>query len=314
MSGCARLELLKEHGLGGYDSEFSEDENEGETSDSKSKSKDAALLKKPFQKEKHVHVAHKRIAAQEWDREEARHQRFHLIAMDAYARHKKFINDYLLYYGGSKEDLKRSRTNDKTDLDVIKENHRFLWTEGDEDDLTWEKKLAKKYYDKLFKEYCIADLSRYKENKFGFRWRTDKEVISGKGQFCCGNKYCDVKEGLKSWEVNFGYIEHGEKRNALVKLRVCPECSSMLNYFHRRKEVKATKRKKQKEHSLDAPPKKAKRVSDKEKHSSKQKELSEDKEDKDDSSDAKFWKGPVQDVEEKSREDAFDEYFEGMFL
>jgi len=28
-----------------------------------------------------------------------------------------------------------------------------------------EKELAKKYYDKLFKEYCIADLSRYKENK-----------------------------------------------------------------------------------------------------------------------------------------------------
>lgn len=30
-----------------------------------------------------------------------------------------------------------------------------------------EKELAKKYYDKLFKEYCIADLSRYKENKVG---------------------------------------------------------------------------------------------------------------------------------------------------
>jgi len=28
-----------------------------------------------------------------------------------------------------------------------------------------EQELAKKYYDKLFKEYCIADLSRYKENK-----------------------------------------------------------------------------------------------------------------------------------------------------
>ena len=25
--------------------------------------------------------------------------------------------------------------------------------------------MAKKYYDKLFKEYCITDLSRYKENK-----------------------------------------------------------------------------------------------------------------------------------------------------
>lgn len=25
--------------------------------------------------------------------------------------------------------------------------------------------MAKRYYDKLFKEYAIADLSRYKENK-----------------------------------------------------------------------------------------------------------------------------------------------------
>ncbi|XP_060260611.1 uncharacterized protein LOC101105041 isoform X3 [Ovis aries] len=106
-----------------------------------------------------------------------------------------------------------------------------------------EKRLAKKYYDKLFKEYCIADLSRYKENKFGFRWRVEKEVISGKGQFCCGNKCCDEKEGLKSWEVNFGYTEHGEKRNALVKLRLCQECSFKLNFHHRRKEVKSKKRK-----------------------------------------------------------------------
>ena len=30
------------------------------------------------------------------------------------------------------------------------------------------KKLAKKYYDKLYKEYCICDLSRYKENKVNF--------------------------------------------------------------------------------------------------------------------------------------------------
>lgn len=82
------------------------------------------------------------------------------------------------------------RVKDKTDLDVLRENHRFLWRDEDEEDMTWwssrvrrwtrscrcprlnrclfsprEKELAKKYYDKLFKEYCIADLSRYKENK-----------------------------------------------------------------------------------------------------------------------------------------------------
>ncbi|XP_014641039.1 PREDICTED: protein FRA10AC1 isoform X2 [Ceratotherium simum simum] len=208
------------HGHGGYDSDFSDDEYGGESSKRKKRTvEDDLLLKKPFQKEKHGKVAHKQVAAELLDREEARNRRFHLIAMDAYQRHTKFVNDYILYYGGKKEDFRRSGENDKTDMDVIRENHRFLWNEEDEMDMNWEKKLAKKYYDKLFKEYCIADLSRYKENKFGFRWRVEKEVISGKGQFFCGNKCCDKKEGLKSWEVNFGYIEHGEKRNALVKLR-----------------------------------------------------------------------------------------------
>lgn len=92
------------------------------------------------------------------------------------------------------------RATDKTDHDVLRKNHRFLWRDEDEADMTWcsfrvshlccwlllcsplrmfgwhpppphpllffrEKELAKKYYDKLFKEYCIADLSRFKENK-----------------------------------------------------------------------------------------------------------------------------------------------------
>ncbi|XP_058528036.1 protein FRA10AC1 isoform X2 [Ochotona princeps] len=208
------------HGHGGYDSDFSDDEHCGESRKRKKRTvEDDLLLKKPFQKEKHGKVVHKQVAAELLDREEAKNRRFHLIAMDAYQRHTKFVNDYILYYGGKKEDFRRLGENDKTDLDVIRENHRFLWNEEDEMDMTWEKRLAKKYYDKLFKEYCIADLSRYKENKFGFRWRVEKEVISGKGQFFCGNKYCDEKEGLKSWEVNFGYVEHGEKKNALVKLR-----------------------------------------------------------------------------------------------
>jgi protein FRA10AC1 len=41
---------------------------------------------------------------------------------------------------------------------------KFLWEDNDEVD-TWEKRLAKRYYDKLFKEYCICDLSNYKLNK-----------------------------------------------------------------------------------------------------------------------------------------------------
>ncbi|KAF4019102.1 hypothetical protein G4228_010902 [Cervus hanglu yarkandensis] len=166
------------HGHGGYDSDFSDDEHCGESSKRKKRTVEDDLLLKKPFQKE----KHGKVV------------------------HKQVAAELL------------DRENDKTDMDVIRENHRFLWNEEDEMDMNWEKRLAKKYYDKLFKEYCIADLSRYKENKFGFRWRIEKEVISGKGQFCCGNKCCDEKEGLKSWEVNFGYTEHGEKRNALVKL------------------------------------------------------------------------------------------------
>jgi hypothetical protein len=66
-------------------------------------------------------------------------------------------------------------------------------------------------------------MSRYKEGKVrfllkkcnkikvGFRWRTENEVISGKGQFSCGNKKCDEKKDLKSYEVNFAYEEKGRR-------------------------------------------------------------------------------------------------------
>ena len=54
--------------------------------------------------------------------------------------------------------------------------------------------------------------------QIALRWRIEKEVVDGKGQFICGNKKCNEEEGLRSWEVNFAYMEHGEKKNALVKL------------------------------------------------------------------------------------------------
>lgn len=50
------------------------------------------------------------------------------------------------------------------------------------------------------------------------RWRTENEVITGKGQFICGNKRCSDEEDLRSWEVNFSYVEKEVKKNCLVKL------------------------------------------------------------------------------------------------
>lgn len=50
------------------------------------------------------------------------------------------------------------------------------------------------------------------------RWQIEAELVSGKGQFVCGEKHCTETEALRTWEVNFGYIEGGEKKNSLVKL------------------------------------------------------------------------------------------------
>ncbi|KAM9716114.1 protein FRA10AC1 [Menidia menidia] len=324
--------LVKVHGSGGYDSDFSDDDGQGEPSESALKRKrEEEILQKPFHKGGQSKLAHRSLHSNEVDREEARNRRAHLISMNAFERHKKFVGDYILYYGGQMADFRRSATKDKTDLDVLRENHRFLWKDEDEEDMTWEKELAKKYYDKLFKEYCIADLSRYKENKFGFRWRTENEVVSGKGQFQCGNKRCEKEDGLKSWEVNFAYVEHGEKRNALVKLRLCPECSFKLNYHHKRKEVKAkTKTKGGVSAENREPPKKKTKRSKKHKYkyhkdpsttssTSESESPTSDKDSEggnepDDQSEAEHWRGPAPTVEEKSREEEFDEYFEDMFL
>lgn len=50
------------------------------------------------------------------------------------------------------------------------------------------------------------------------RWRSEKEVIAGKGQFICGARGCDERRCLATFEVPFSYEEAGDKKQALVKV------------------------------------------------------------------------------------------------
>ncbi|KAM5552346.1 protein FRA10AC1 [Rosa sericea] len=234
-----------------------------------------------------------------FDREERKQQyQDHIRGLNAYERHKKFVKDYVSYYG--REGSSHVKLPVKTDQDTLREGYRFIRSEEDDMDTSWEQRLVKRYYDKLFKEYCIADMSHYKSGKIGLRWRTEKEVVSGKGQFICGSKHCDLKDGLSSYEVNFSYYEAGENKQALVKLVTCERCSEKLHY----------KRRKEKEHM----------EKEKKEYKRRKRNRSGDSDDTDDEGSKERRKGKKaslstseQRVNDEDDDENFGEYLEGMF-
>ncbi|EFN56799.1 hypothetical protein CHLNCDRAFT_22127 [Chlorella variabilis] len=166
--------------------------------------------------------------------------------MNAYERHKKMVHDLVAYYGGQAPQGGQAGPA-KTDYDLLLENFRFIRSEADDAGDSWEVRLAKRYYSKLFKEYAIADLSRYREGRVGLRWRTQREVVNGRGQFVCGAQGCEERRGLASFEVPFAYQEAGERKQALVKLRVCPTHAHQLNYRKQREAQRAHRERRRKE-------------------------------------------------------------------
>jgi hypothetical protein len=87
-----------------------------------------------------------------FDREERKQQyQAHILGLNAYDRHKKFLKDYVSFYG--KENSRSVKLPVKTDQDTLREGYRFIRTEEDDLDPSWEQRLVKRYYDKLFKEY-----------------------------------------------------------------------------------------------------------------------------------------------------------------
>lgn len=120
----------------------------------------------------------------------------------------------------------------KEDERILDQFHQFIRDDEDDEEkqTDWRVRMARRYYDKLFKEYAVVDLSQYTSGNIGMRWRTEKEVIDGIGQFVCGAKKCQMREGLHSFEVPFRYVENNIAKVELVKVRVCKSCSEKLFY------------------------------------------------------------------------------------
>ncbi|KAF7773687.1 hypothetical protein Agabi119p4_5854 [Agaricus bisporus var. burnettii] len=142
-----------------------------------------------------------------------------------------------------------------SEFDILTASHKFLREDNHDDESnskegetgtasgskTWEDKLAEKYYENLYREFALCDLKHYKSGNFALRWRTETEVISGAGETTCGNTRCKYhstspqfmnkrkkEPQLTTLELPFAYIEHGEPKNALVKVVLCPRCVKKL--------------------------------------------------------------------------------------
>lgn len=117
-----------------------------------------------------------------------------------------------------------------SDLEALKEAHQFVWEEDDEPDSSnWKYRLAKQYYNELYKEFALADLRLYPtEKKIGLRWRTKGEVIVGKGTECCGSVECNSVNDLSTLEVPFEYEEKGKSKIELVKVKLCTQCTLIV--------------------------------------------------------------------------------------
>ncbi|KAJ1974349.1 hypothetical protein H4R35_003649 [Dimargaris xerosporica] len=156
---------------------------------------------------------------------------------DAHTRHRRFMQRHVDPY-------QRNRppplTTGPSELDILRQHHEFLRdAEEDEAALKWEQRVAKNYYDRLYREFCLCDLQRYREGRVAMRWRTESEVLSGKGESSCASLRCTNANALQIWEVMFNYVEQSERKRALVKLTLCPDCSQRLNNRRQHRRVDA---------------------------------------------------------------------------
>jgi protein FRA10AC1 len=125
----------------------------------------------------------------------------------------------------------------EADHEILKEHYTFVPPEEAKATL-WQERMVQRYHDGLYKEFALADLSR--PGQIGLRWRTQQEVLDGRGERTCGNKRCphqdqqrtnsdDDLNNLSTLEVPFSYCEHGIAKKELVKLRLCQSCRPLVD-------------------------------------------------------------------------------------
>jgi protein FRA10AC1 len=224
-----------------------------------------------------------------------------IIQESPYERHKSLVQHY--------SSLKKTEFQTESELEILKKNHQFIREQGD---TGWADRIAIKYYNQLFKEYCLGDFSRYKTGQVGLRWRIKDECINGKGQFICGNLKCERADDLKSWEVLFKYKERDEIKSELVKIRLCPKCTRKLFYKKRKfVEEQTDNERESKRNKQQEPPDETNDAKD---ETTNHKEENVKNEDEEEEKIGNVWTEPVKLENEATIEEEMDAFLAEMFM
>jgi protein FRA10AC1 len=133
------------------------------------------------------------------------------------------------------------------------------------------------------------DLKHYKSRRLALRWRTAEEVVEGIGEDTCASLRCKYHQtpkatdtqvefedetrnrgrskrpktrnipALRAFELPFVYNEAGERKEALVKVRLCGRCEGNLTWRPGRKEESSEEDKVEKPRSTRRGDRKGKR-------------------------------------------------------
>lgn len=78
------------------------------------------------------------------------------------------------------------RPTNMSELSILLKHHQFIRDESDDDmdasKLSWEDKVSLSWYNKLFREYAVCDLTQCKTGAIALRWRTEEEVLQRAGE------------------------------------------------------------------------------------------------------------------------------------
>ncbi|WZY70187.1 hypothetical protein YC2023_002427 [Brassica napus] len=153
------------------------------------------------------------IRSEIYDREERKQQyQAHIRGLNAYERHKKFLKDYVRFYGKDKPTEVKLPV--KTDHDTLREGYRYgaiLFIRSEEDDLnpSWEQRLVKRYYDKLFKE--CAEKLYYKRRKDAERSESKEKKKQKRKRNRSSSEDDTEEEERRKGKRNKSKLEGGER-------------------------------------------------------------------------------------------------------